>query len=284
MNTKKYNTVDKALYQAYMEASTPFNYFYGPATLVAQTAFCNALDQYEGSKEYRFAIKRGFKQLNQAWREWWGCVKFMFEDKYAAYLDYCNKMLEYLEPDVDKLYWAVNSSLKRRGFANANRLAYVIVADILTHTTVSSHRSFVRQLVEKTKMPRLRQAFEWADLTHLMSVMEDLRAAIHPGDIELDDSVDTAVHVIGRRLVSERLHADACIGTLEMDEHADMVDEETADAVEACKAMRETEEREADEANRRYWEQKQQAKARKPTMSGKAIAEKLSERYKVTRA
>lgn len=56
----------------YKDLTTVFNYFYGPATLVAQTAFCNALDQYEGSKEYRFAVKKGFKQLNQAWREWWG--------------------------------------------------------------------------------------------------------------------------------------------------------------------------------------------------------------------
>lgn len=108
--------------------------------------------------------------------------------------------------------------------------------------------------------------------------------SIHPGNIELDDSVDTAVHVIGRRLVSERLHADACIGTLEMDEHADMVDDETASAVASCKEMFATEEREADEANRRYWQQKQKAKARKPPISGKAIAERLSERFKVTRA
>ena len=285
LSSKNVATIQSEQFMAdYKELTTVFNNFYGPITMCAHSALCEAYDLYEGTKAYRFGVKRLFKEAKQSWREWWAKVKFIFEDRYELYMDYVIQTHEALEPDVMKVYWGVNNSLKRAKTKDADRLAWMITADILTHKVKACHQTFLQEVRQKTSAAILANAFEWADITHLVTVTRDLAHLLHPRDVTLGEDVELGLEILFTHSVNTRLQDEACVNTLTMDEHWDNADEEVKQSVRNTVEHWRKEDAAKQEANRRYWEEKKRKKARKPPISGKAIADKLSERFKVTRA
>ena len=266
----------------YRDLTTVFNNFYGPVTMCAHSAFCEAHDLYEGTKAYRFGVKRLFKEAEQSWREWWAIVEKVFGDRYELYADYVSNAHAALKPDVEKVYWGVNSSLKREGAKDADRLAWVVATDILTHTVKACHQTFLGEVRTKAGATVLADAFMWADLTHLVTVTRDLAHLLYPRDLALGEDVDLALEILFKHSVSTRLQDESCVKTLTMDEHWDAADDAAKESVRNTVAMWEQQAAAERQANADYWKKKRKKAKRPPTMSRERIAEKLGERFKIT--
>ena len=271
----------------YNNATSIFNNFYGTLSMLANNAFTEGMDSYEGSSVYKFQIKKMFIRISSEWDQFWAMVKYIFEVKYALYIDYITQTTADLQPDLQKLYLAVDASLLRQGIPDHDRRAWLYTADILTHELVKSHQSFCRDLVRESHVPNFGDAFKWADLDHIRRHTHELVRAICPVDITMDDNVHLAMQILGQRITSEERQDEAAMKTYDRKEHAEWR-EDAADRIEAYLQHKEELQREKErerqcEIERRKERSRQGRQGRREFLTSDKAAEILSEKFKVRR-
>lgn len=272
---------------AYMRATSVFNAIYGVMAMQANNAVTEAMDAYEGTREWRFDVKRSMKRCAKAWDERWAVVKELFQEKYAVYVDFASQQCKDMETDMQKFYLAVHSSLLRQRIADADRKAWAYVADLLTHELSAIYDRFLKVMVEETGMPRLADAFAWANMAHIRTLTHDMVRAVATCDVEMDDNVVLALRIISQKAVSADRQDEAAVRAVMLDGN-EVHREEMADRIDAFEEHMREKEQAAREANESYYRQKEQQRqqarrGRQETMTTDAMAARLGERYNVTR-
>ena len=277
----------EAFMEQYNSATSVFNNFYGTLAMIANNAFTEAMDWYEGTNVYRFQIKKMFLRTSSEWSQFWMAVKYIFEAKYALYIDYITQTTSDLQMDLQKLYLSVDASLLRQDIEDHDRRAWLYTADILTHELVKSHHSFCDDLVKHSHVPNFDDAFKWADLDHIRRHTHELLRAICPVDITMDDNVCLAMRILGQRITNEERQDEAALRTYDMQEHTEWR-KDAADRIEAYLQHKEELQREKErerqcEIERRKERSRQGRQGRREFLSSDKAAEILSEKFKVRR-
>ena len=144
--------------EAYHRATGVFNNFYGPLLMTANNAFNEAFDLYEGTPKFRFQVKKAFKNAAKEYDKFWACVRFIFDDRYSVYVDYCATAVEQVWQDVMKLYWVVRGSLLKQDKPDTERLAWVFTSHLLITEAKKLHAKWCISIAEQSGYPTCRSA------------------------------------------------------------------------------------------------------------------------------
>lgn len=278
---------NKVFEEQYNAATSVFNNFYGALAMAANNAFTEAMDSYEGSSVYRFQVKKMFLRISKEWDKFWVDVRVIFEHKYSLYIDYISQSIADIQPDINKLYLAVDNSLMMQKIEDHDRRAWLFVADLITHELVRSRKAFVEDLVNHTHNQVLGETFDWADVEHIRRHTHELLRSICKTDIYMTDDVHLAMKVIGRRVTDAERQDEAALRTFNYDEH-EAWREDAADRIEAYLQHKEemAEEKEkakqAEIKRREEWSRRRR-QGKREFLSSDAVADKLGEKFKVTR-
>lgn len=275
----------EAFMEQYNSATSTFNNFYGTLAMMANNAFTEAMDSYEGTPMYRFQTKKMFKKISKEWDQFWAMVRFIFEAKYALYIDYITQTTGDLQPDLYKLYLSVDASLLRQDIPDHDRRAWLYTADILMHELVKSHRSFCESLVKMSHVPNFGDVFKWASMDHVRRHTHELLRSISPVDIYMDDNVHTAMMIIGQRVTNGERQDEAALRTYNREEHAAWR-EDAEDRIEAYlqhkeEVRQEKEKEKQEEMKRREERARRRRQGKREFLGADAVAERLGEKFKV---
>ena len=92
------------------------NLVVGAVNSIACNALVDAVNELRKSKHYKFKTKQEAKQAIEAYEAWERTHTKNFGDRYNLFLDYLSAAEEAIQPDIDKLYWAIKQVLdKHRG-------------------------------------------------------------------------------------------------------------------------------------------------------------------------
>lgn len=287
LSSKNVEFSGKKFMENYSAATSVFNGFYGSMARCANNAFNDAQDAYEGTKEYRMQTKKMFQDCTKAWDKFWRMVRFLFEDKYYVYMDFINNAVDGMDIDMQKLYFVVHSLLLKMNIQDTERRAHLYVADIMMHQLYAVYKRFLVGIVKETGQPRLADTFTWADLSHVESLTHDLLRRLCPVDIEMDDNILLAVQIIAQKAFSGERQDEAAIKALEYkgnEMHREAMKEDIEEYKKHIAEVR----RERKEANEAYArkkeeERKRKRRSREEMMTADAIADKLANRFKVTK-
>lgn len=89
------------------------NLVVGAVNSIACNALVDAVNELRKSKHYKFKAKQEAKQAIEAYEAWERAHTKNFGDRYNLFLDYLSAAEEAIQPDIDKLYWAIKQVLDK---------------------------------------------------------------------------------------------------------------------------------------------------------------------------
>lgn len=287
LNRNNVDMTGENFWRHYNNATSVFNGFFGILSMCANNAFNEALDVYEDTPDFRHRTKKLFKDTKAAWDRFWRVLGSLFEDKYAVYIDFVSLAAGDMEDDVSMLSMAVCQSLLKCGVEDAGRRAWLFTADLLIHELQASYKRYLIDIVRESRLPKLAEAFRWADPTHLVTLTHSLVRHLCPVHVGMSDDVVLALRIIGQHAFSADRQDGAAVRALQFDsneEHREAMAESIA-AYEQHVIEKRQEEQQANEAyeRKRQEDQRRRRHNRREPLTADIIAEKLGQHFKVNR-
>ncbi len=181
------------------EYSTRLNVTLGSIDDLADSMMRDSIEMFKKKGIFRQTLKYHSKQALKESERILSCYR---QGTQAPYLDFLDIIQDEIQPDIERLYYAIKHVLDRNKVEDAEMRARVLQTYVMTEMAMKGYERF-KDLLERTTHSRLEKALHELNpanvIFHWRQVTEIIFGRIHD-EIAQDANVSTGVEVVCQKL------------------------------------------------------------------------------------